>query len=129
MHTHLNNILEVPYTIFPIGKKIYCCESVHSFPMCRDKWIFLSWFTVPHRLYKSIHTIYLAVHSGLDRLQREVPQSELTSIMHAYLNSIPSQVHCSHCKCSVQPFVLGIYLHTSHATLQYSRINFHIRII
>lgn len=59
---------------------------------------------------KKMHVLYPVAHRGLDKLQPEVPQSELSSIIHAYLYSILSQAHCCCCKSIVQIFVLRLCL-------------------
>lgn len=73
--------------------------------------ILLILFIIPHRMNKKMHVLYPVLHSGLDKLHREVPQSELASIIHAYLYSIQSQAHCCYWKSIVQIFVLRMCLY------------------
>lgn len=94
MHTYLNNALEIKQPFFSIRKKIYYCENGHYIPMSLNKCVLLMLLIIPHKMNKKMHVLYPVVHSRLDKLQREVPQSELASIIHAYLYSIRSQVHC-----------------------------------
>lgn len=76
--------------------------------------ILLVLFIIPHRMNKKMHVLYPVVRRGLDKLHREVPQSELASIIHEYLYSILSQAHCCYWKSIVQTVVLRMCLYASN---------------
>lgn len=98
----------MPYAIFPIREKKHPLlqKVLVCFPCVLIDEVF--WLcSESHTGCINAWYMYPVMNSGLDKLQRDLPQSELTSIMHAYLNSIPSQVHYSYGKCTVYPSMPG----------------------